>query len=46
MFPRDFGKDEKPNAEVHAIRKAEDWVRKARKLIQNAAAGIWPGGYY
>lgn len=46
LFPRNFGARAQANGEVNAIRNAEDYVRKARKLIQNAAAGNWPGSYY
>lgn len=46
LFPKSFGARAHRNGEVNAIRNAEDYVRKARKLIRNAASGIWPGKYY
>ena len=46
LFPGSFGALSHPNGEGNAIRNAEDYVRKARKLMQNAAAGTWPGRYY
>jgi hypothetical protein len=46
LFPRSFGARAHRNGAVTDIRKAEDYVRKARKLMRNAAAGTWPGRYY
>lgn len=46
LFPQSFREGVSEDKKENAIRRTKDYFRKAKKLIDNAAAGEWPGNYY